>query len=125
MENSFFSAVLMLSASVLCVSLVYYFYRITRAVEALQQSVKQVSDQINPLLESLNTLSRSLKVLSDDLKMQLSKTNWVIDQVKTKVEGLVAFEKKVKETIENPAQNIINVVLQLKDKLKSFFSKKN
>jgi uncharacterized protein YoxC len=124
MDSNVFSILLMLSASALCISLIYYFLRITKAVEALQNDVKRISEQINPLLESLNTLSRSIKALSEDLRMQLQKTNWVIDQVKGKVEGLLAFEKKVKTTLENPAQNILNTIQFLKDKVTFLFRRK-
>jgi len=105
---------LYISASALCVSMIYYFYRITKSVEAVQRDLQKISGQLNPLLDSLNSLSRSVKSLSDDMRDQLQKINWVVDEVKSKIEAVVQIEEKVRDVMSNPVHNIMGTLQGIK-----------
>ena len=122
-----FILLLLFSASVLCFMLIYFVFKISKSVEALQNDFRKVADQMAPLLESLNSLSRTIKVLSDDIRRQLDKTNWIIDEVKTKVEALIQFENRIKESMEHPAQTLKNTLASIKSGITTFFQnrKKN
>jgi uncharacterized protein YoxC len=98
--------ILLLSASALCIYLIMYIGRITRAVEDMKTEIQKISDNLKPLLNSLQTLSYSLLSISDDIKNQVGKVRWVVDEVKSRVDSILNFENKIKETIENPVQNI-------------------
>ena len=112
---------LLLSASVLCITSIYYFYRIVKAIEALQSDLQKMSGQINPLLDTLNILSKSVKSLSDDFRLQLQKVHWIIDEVKSRVEAVISIEERIRGTIENPAQNIIGTIQAIKNGISTFF----
>ncbi len=105
---------LYLSVSALCLSMIYFFYRITKSVEAVQRDLQKISGQINPLLDSLNILSRSVKSLSDDIRDQLQKINWIVDEVKSKVETVVQIEEKVRDVMSNPVHNIVETLQGIK-----------
>jgi pilus assembly protein TadC len=120
-----FTILLLFSASVLCLMLVYYFLRIARSIEALERDFKKMSDQMTPLLESLNNLSRAMKTLADEVRGQLDKTNWIIDEVKAKVEGLLYIENRIKESMEHPAQSLMATLQTIKNGVSSLFKKRS
>ena len=120
-----FIIVLLFSASVLCLSLIYFFLRISRSLEAMETDFKKVADQMTPLLESLNALSRTIKTLTEDVRAQLDKTNWIINEVKAKVEGLLYFENKIKESLENPAQTLMATLQGIKTGVSALFKKRS
>ena len=117
-----FELLLLLSASSLCISLIFYFLRITRAIEALHRDLERISKQINPLFDTLNGVSKSVKNLSDDIRNQVQKIEWIIDEVKSRVEGILSIEKRVREEIEVPAQNILTTLQALKNGITTFFN---
>lgn len=112
------------SASVLCLALIYYISRITKAVESMQTDMQRIASQVKPLLDSLNSLSISIKILSEDVRTQISKISWIIDEVKDKVDQVVAIEHKVREFTENPAQNILNFANFVKEKITWLWKRK-
>jgi pilus assembly protein TadC len=120
-----FTLLLLFSASVLCLMLVYFFLRIARSIEALERDFKKMSDQMTPLLESLNNLSRAMKSLAEEVRGQLDKTNWIIDEVKAKVEGLLYLETKIKESLEHPAQSLLSTLQTIKKGVSSLFKKRS
>jgi uncharacterized protein YoxC len=113
---------LYISVSALCLSMIYFIYRITKSVEAVQRDIQKISGQINPLLDSLNTLSRSVKSLSDDIRDQLQKINWIVDEVKSKVETVVQIEEKVRDVMSNPVHNIMGTIQGLKQGFTTAFN---
>lgn len=126
MENvkDIFVVLLLGSASVLCLALVFYTSRIVKAVESMQTDLQKITAQINPLLDSLSALSRSIKILSEDVRSQVTKVSWIIDEIKEKFEQVAAIEHKVREFTENPAQNIVNLASFLREKITSLWKRK-
>lgn len=126
MENvkDIFIVLLLGSASVLCLALVYYISRVTKAVESIQTDLERISSQVNPLLESLNSLSKSIKILSEDVRSQVSKVSWIIDEIKDKFEQVASIEHKVREFTEHPAQNVMSLVTFLREKITSLWKRK-
>ncbi len=98
--------VLLLSASALCIYLILYISRITKAIEDMKTEIQKISDQLKPLLNSLQTLSYSILSISDEIKSNFGKIRWIVDEVKSRVDSLFNIEKKIKETIDDPVQSI-------------------
>lgn len=86
--------------------------------------MQRIASQVKPLLDSLNSLSISIKILSEDVRTQISKISWIIDEVKDKVDQVVAIEHKVREFTENPAQNILNFANFVKEKITWLWKRK-
>ncbi len=120
-----FIIILLFSASLLCIMLVYYFLRISRALEAIESDFKKVADQMTPLLESLNNLSRTLKTLAEDVRGQLDKTNWIIEEVKAKIEGLLYFENVIKTSLGQRTQTLMSTLQTIRNGVSSLFKKRS
>lgn len=113
--------ILLLSASALCVFLIVYIGRITDSVKEIKDELNKLTNQINPLLDSLQVLSGSIVKLSNEVQSQLDKTRWIVDEVKERVEGLFNFEKKIRDTVEGPANNLFQNLEAIKKGLSAFW----
>lgn len=114
--------VLLLSASALCIFLIFYFKKITQSIVQMQSDLNKVSNQITPLINSIHNLSNSLTEVVNELKEQADKTKWVIDQLKLKVEQFLSFEKKVVETVESPVNSLMNNLKSIKAGISTFWN---
>ncbi|HAY33598.1 MAG TPA: hypothetical protein DCY06_05635 [Bacteroidetes bacterium] len=93
----------------------------TKSISEIQTDIHRIADQINPLLESLQSLSKSVIVVSDEVKSQLTKTKWIVDEVKSKVESIMNFERKVMEKVDSPIQNMLSNLNAIKRGVTTFF----
>jgi uncharacterized protein YoxC len=116
-----FEVVLLISATALCIYLIYFLKNLTRSVSEIQTDIHRIADQINPLLESLQSLSNSVIIVSDEVKSQLNKTKWIVDEVKSKVESVLSFEKKVMEKVDAPVQDLLSNLKAIKRGVMTFF----
>ncbi len=123
--KNIFEILLLFSASFLCIMLVYYVMKITKSIDAIRKDFSSIAGQMTPLLDSLNNLSRSIKLVAEDIRYQLDKTNWIVDEVRSKVEGLLNFENKIRETFDHPAQSIMSTIQYVKNGVAGFFKKKS
>jgi len=113
--------ILLLSASALCVFLIIYIGRITESVKEIKFELNKLTNQINPLLDSLQVLSSSIVKLSNQVQSQLDKTAWIIDEVKDRVESLFVFERKIRDTVEGPANTLFQNLEAIKKGLSVFW----
>lgn len=114
-------AILILSASALCIALIFYLKKITNSVHEIKDEIGRLGDKMEPLIESVQTLSSSLTRTNDDIQEQLSKTGWIIDQVKMRLESLFGFEEKVRDSFESPVEKLLANLTALKGGVLSFF----
>ncbi|MBX2976738.1 MAG: DUF948 domain-containing protein [Ignavibacteriaceae bacterium] len=121
MITDIFEIILLISASALCIYLILFLKNMTKSISEIQTDIHRIADQINPLLESLQSLSKSVIVVSDEVKSQLTKTKWIIDEVKSKVESIMNFERKVMEKVDSPIQNMLSNLNAIKRGVTTFF----
>ncbi|GAB1348874.1 hypothetical protein MASR1M107_10870 [Ignavibacteriales bacterium] len=121
MVTEIFQVILYISASALCVALIFYLKKLTESVQQMQKDVGELTDKFEPLIDSLKTLSTSLSETSSEVQQQLDKTGWAIDQVKMRLESLFGFEEKVKESLESPVEKLVSNLTALKGGLSAIF----
>lgn len=121
MITDIFEIILLISASALCIYLILFLKDMTKSISEIQTDIHRIAEQINPLLESLQSLSKSVIVVSDEVKSQLTKTKWIIDEVKSKVESIMNFERKVMEKVDSPIQNMLSNLNAIKRGVTTFF----
>jgi len=121
MITDIFEIILLISASALCIYLILFLKNMTKSISEIQTDIHRIADQITPLLESLQSLSKSVIVVSDEVKSQLTKTKWIVDEVKSKVESIMNFERKVMEKVDSPIQNMLSNLNAIKRGVTTFF----
>lgn len=115
-----FQVLLLASASALCIALVIYLSRITKSFESIQADISRMADEIHPMLQSLDTLTQSVTNITSYVKEQIDSIAWIVDSVKSRVEALLNLEKKIREGIETPVQNLTTNLTAVKKGIAAF-----
>ena len=115
-----FQVLLLASATVLCVSLVYYVFRLTKSFEKMQADISRIADEIHPLLESFDSLALSIKNITTHAEEQMASISWVVNTVKSRVVDLLEVERKIREGIEAPIQSLTTNLNAVKKGIATF-----
>ncbi len=94
-------ALLILSASFLCIYLVIFLKKTALTLEKLQDDVHRLADKADPVLSKLDSVSDNISYIVDEIKEHVSALGVVFEQVKDKAEVLLNIDKKIKTSIEN------------------------
>ncbi|GMR25529.1 MAG: hypothetical protein BMS9Abin39_0834 [Ignavibacteria bacterium] len=120
--------ILVISASALCIALLYYIWKISNAVKAIQNDISELSVNLQPLLNSTTQLSNSLNEITDNAREHLDISKNVVTSIKDRVDTILEFESKVRGGVEGPVMSLIREITALNNGLSAFlnvFRKKN
>ena len=115
-----FQVLLLASATVLCVALVYYIFRLTKSFEKMQADISRIADEIHPLLESFDSLALTIKNITTHVEEQMASVAWIVDSVKSRVVDLLEVERKIREGIEVPIQSLTTNLNAVKKGIATF-----
>lgn len=104
MENiaTVFLIVLLLSASALCIALIFYLGKMTKSIKAMEADVKSISFQLSPLVASATNLSEKLNTLVQDAKEPVDTAKAIVYEVKDRVDTILDMEERLRSSIERP-----------------------
>ncbi|GMU85505.1 MAG: hypothetical protein AMXMBFR48_07470 [Ignavibacteriales bacterium] len=114
---------LLLSASALCIAIIVYIGRITRKIEEMQSDIKKISEQVSPLVDSLQLISRSVAELTEKLNKQVSDVEWIVSEIKDKIESVKNFSSFFRTGIEDRMKSLVGTLGFVKDKMQHLFKK--
>ncbi|MDP3149746.1 MAG: hypothetical protein Q8N83_11520 [Ignavibacteria bacterium] len=115
-----FQVLLLASATVLCVALVYYIFRLTKSFEKMQTDISRIADEIHPLLESFDSLALSIKNITTHAEEQMASVSWVVNSIKSRVVDLLEVERKIREGIEAPLLSLTTNLNAVKKGIATF-----
>jgi len=115
-----FQVLLLASASALCIALVVYLSRITKSFEKMQADISRMADEIHPIFQSIETLTQSINNVTSYVREQIDSVSWIIESVKSRVEHVLEVEKKIREGIEGPVQNLATNLTAVKKGIAAF-----
>ncbi len=121
--NQILFAILLISAAMLCIALIFYVKRIVTSVEELNKEVKNLNSSLNPLIKSTVELAQNLNDFSLEAKEQMKVTKKIIEDVKLKVEKIIEFEEKLRVGIEDFTQPFLSNLYALKNGISAFWRK--
>lgn len=105
--QTIFYIILLISASCLCIALIFYFNKVVKSINEVEKNVKEISEQMKPLITSANELSEKLNDISTEARDQLSISKDIVISVKDRVKTILAFEEKVRGGLEEPVNGLI------------------
>lgn len=120
--------VLIIVATALCIALIYYIWKISNAVNAMQEDINELSKNLNPLIICVNEISDNLKEITGNAKAHVDISKNVVLSIKDRVDTILNFEDKVRRGIEGPVMLFIREITALNNGLNTFlsyFRKKN
>ncbi len=122
-----FYIVLLASASLLCLALIIYLYKLTKAVKGIETEVKEMSSQVKPLVASAKNLMEKLNNISEDAKEPVEIVKGIASDVKDRVDTILDFEEKVRRGFEEPIMGFIKSLSAVVNGVNAFWNayKKN
>jgi uncharacterized protein YoxC len=121
--NQVLSAILLISAAMLCIALILYIKRIVKSVEDLKIEIAQLNSSIKPLIESTIELAKNLNDVSIEAKDQLKVTKNIIEEIRFRVEKIIEFEESIRVGIEDYTKPFLSNLNALKNGLTAFWRK--
>jgi uncharacterized protein YoxC len=95
------TAILIISASALCIALIYYVRVIVKSVQLLNSDLKELSAELKPLMQSTLILTDNLNQITSDAKEQFNTAKSIINDFRDRADSILNFESKVRGGLED------------------------
>ena len=118
----FLLALLLLTASALCIALIYYIWKISNSLKSVQRDVNELSTKIQPLINSATELSNNLNEITDSARGHVNMSRDVVTSIKDRVDTILSFEEKVRGGIEGPIMSVIKEFSAISNGLSTFLN---
>jgi len=95
------TVILILSAALLCIALIYYLNKIVKSVQSVNSDIKELSSNLKPLIQSTLTLSDSLNRITSDVKDQLHVTKSIVVDLRERADKVLNLESRIRSSFED------------------------
>lgn len=112
--------ILLISASLLCLFLIFYIYRITKSFNQIKDEVKKISLKLDPFIESMTDLSNRMNEISDGVKEPVELVRTTVNDVKNRVDTILNFEAKIRKGVEDPVFRLIKTLTAMVNGIEAF-----
>ncbi|MCK7524767.1 MAG: hypothetical protein MZV64_47750 [Ignavibacteriales bacterium] len=93
--------VLIVSASALCIALIYYLNKIVKSVQSINKDINELSTNLKPLIKSYTELSDSLNKISSEAKDQFRISRSILNDFRDRADKLLSIEDKIRSGVED------------------------
>ena len=114
--------VLLVCASLLCIALIIYLYRITKSINRIEKEVTELTDKSKPLIVSVNSFSEKLNTIADEAKGQVDVIKDVISEAKEHADKILELEEKVRRGVEEPVSDLIKNLSAIVNGINTFWN---
>ncbi len=101
------NVILLISASSLCIALIYYLFKITKSFEEIKNDVRELASEMRPLIASTTELSERLSNITSEARGQMQMTRDMVMNVKHRVNMILGFEERIRRGIEEPVLGLV------------------
>lgn len=116
------NVILLISASSLCIAVIYYLYKITKSFEEIKNDVKELAADMKPLIASTTELSESLSTITSEARGQMQLTRNMVSNIKHRVDMILGFEERIRRGIEEPVLSLVRNVSALVNGVNAFWN---
>jgi uncharacterized protein YoxC len=116
------TVILLLSASLLCLALIYYLYKITKSIEEIKNDVNEFAADMKPLIASTTELSEKLANITSEARGQMQMTRDMVMNVKHRVDMILGFEERIRRGIEEPVLGLVRNVSAVVNGVNAFWN---
>ncbi|MBK7629598.1 MAG: hypothetical protein IPJ23_02555 [Ignavibacteriales bacterium] len=95
-----FTIVLLLSASALCIALIFYLNKIVKSVQSINSNIHDLSANIKPLIQTSMELSDNLNKMTSNATEQLNISKSIISDIRERADKLLSIEYKIRSGVE-------------------------
>ena len=116
------NVILLISASLLCLALIYYLYKITKSFEEIKNNVNELAADMKPLIASTTELSEKLSSITSEARGQIQVTRDMVMNVKHRVDMILGFEERIRRGIEEPVSGLVRNVSAVVNGVNAFWN---
>ncbi len=103
--------ILILSASALCIFLIFYLKKLVDQVEAVRKDVRELVEKTTPVLENLENVTRRANRVVSEVENYWDEIDSSIKKVRERISGLTSLKRYT--DAENPVSELIRNVKAL------------
>jgi uncharacterized protein YoxC len=117
------TVILLISASALCVALIYYIYQIVKSVHSISAEIQGLSYKLNPLIESTFVLSGKLTHITDEAESQLHISKSIVSDIRDRTDKILNIETKIRNQVEDTVMPIVKNINAVGIGVRAFWRK--
>lgn len=117
------TALLLLSAAMLCIALIIYFKKIVGSMLELEKEIKDLNSTLKPLISSTLELTKNLNEVSEAAKKQLQVSKTILDDIRYRVDKVLELEEKVRDGIDYAVTPLIQNLSAIGKGIETFWRK--
>jgi archaellum component FlaC len=95
------TVVLFVSASALCIALIYYLNKIVKSVQSINKDMNELSANLKPLIQSATELSDHIIKITSEAKDQLRISRSILSDFRERADKLLSIENKIRSGVED------------------------
>ena len=95
------TVILLISASALCIALIYFIYQIVKSVQSISLNIEEFSFNFNPLIQSTLELSEKLNHITNEVESQLQISKSIFSDIRVQADKILNIETKIRNGIED------------------------
>jgi hypothetical protein len=115
------TVILLISASALCIALIYYIYLIVKSVNSISSDIRGLSFKLSPILQSTFVLSEKLAHVTDVAESQLQISKSIVNDIRDRADKILTIESKIRGGIEDAAIPLLRNFRALRKGIDSFW----
>lgn len=96
-----FTIVLIISASALCIALIYYLNKIVKSVQSINSDVKELTANLKPLIRSTLELSENINKITFEAKDQFKISRSIVTDFRERADKILNIENKIRSGVED------------------------
>ncbi len=96
-----FTIVLLLSASALCIALIFYLNKIVKSVQSINTNIQDLSTNLKPLIQTSIELSANLNKMTSKATEQLDISKSIVSDFRERADRLLSIEDKIRSGVED------------------------
>jgi len=101
------TVILLISASALCIALIFYIYHIVKSVHSISADIQGLSYKLNPLIESTFVLSGKLAHITDEAESQLQISKSIVSDIRDRTDKILDMETKIRNQVEDTVMPVV------------------
>jgi uncharacterized protein YoxC len=102
------TVILLISASILSLALVYFVYKFIKSVRSIGADIKTLSEKLRPILKSTFTFLEKLTHITDEVESQVQISKSIINDIRDHTDKILNVVTKIRNGVEDTVIPILN-----------------
>lgn len=114
------TAILIISASALCVALINFRYQMSKSVRSIIVDVQELFSEIKPLLKIYHKIFKKINNMSNGIESKLQISGSIIGNIREQADTILKTETRILNGMENAVMILLKNIYALGKGIESF-----